>query len=411
MFDYSELVTRGRVIDLYVLSRFCYRVGEPIIPDNDYQLVHDYLLSNGVALEYVNRSYDDDPIPYGLLQEFKLEHLIPSKSEYSEKYGKYIEDEKSLSVRAIESYRDFYQYCQATKGKDKVISPKINGVNIKSLFTKEEGEELCTLKIGKTRGRKGSDFDITRNLSRILKLKVNLPIDKLILFGESYVKRSSLGQLVSPNGTVVKVERSAAMSMLRTDYKDSDYSHLKYSVFRCEGLSESLYESLGILRECGIDVVKSVLVKSEDIPDDFDAFYVWAKDIMSDFYDYCVEEEIPTDGLVVDVDDLTFTGEVNGQYSDKNVALKFDYWSHKYYRGVVDKIEIMQRGYECSITAVMFPVITDDQCEAKRVTLHSPAIMIRESIKPGSAIYFKRDSDVINKLVHGEELEKLLRGD
>lgn len=441
-----DLIKYGRVVDLYVLARFCYRVGEELIdsstgnPIDDalYEKIHNVVKLQGNCSDIVNRSYDDDPIPYSLLREFNMMDLVPDFSKWSDKYGRAIEDEKSMSINAIESYKETYDYFMDKLGETLVMSTKVNGINCKSYYSREqeEGNNNLDFRIAKSRGRNGESFDLTKGLSRIVPTTIKEPnvglshsdvfqtdtepndkqvnpfkdANALFIHGEAVVSSSAIGVLKSPTGVMPKVERMAAMSMLRTTYADEDYKYLKYKVFRCEGLSDSLSESLRILSENGFDVVPYLVINPNEYPTDFDEFCVWLKDKMTYFYNKCEEQDFVADGIVVDVDDINYVGNVNGQYSDKNVALKFEYWSHKYYIGKVVGLEFTQCATKCSVVAQIEPCRTGDNCLAKNVNLHSPAIMFKEKIKPGSSIYFKRDSEVINNLVYGAELRELLGG-
>lgn len=411
MLDCVNLIKKGRITDLYVLARFYYKIGEELIYDKDYATIHKYLQKNNLLSDYTERSYDDDPVPYSLLEEFNLMDLVPKFEGSLSIYDKAVEDEKSISIREIGSFKETYDYFMRTRDYRKVMSIKVNGVNGKTLFTKEEKEDLLSLKISKSRGRNSlQSFDFTKGLSRIIPNKISLDVDRLFIHGEAVVVSSAIGKLVSPTGVKPKLERMAAMSMLRTDYKDSDYQYLKYKVFRCEGLSDSLSESLNILKSVGFDIVPFLTIEPNEVPNDYTEFCEWLRVKMQYFHELCKSEDLPADGLVVDVDDVYFTGEVNGQYSDKNVALKFEYWSHKYYKSKVVDLVIEQQSKKCSVIAIIEPCKTSDGSIAKRVNLHSPAVMFREKILPGKEIYFKRNSEAINLLVYGRELRRLLGG-
>lgn len=405
---FELLSTLEGAMSFYKLARFTYRMGEPLIDDATYASLEELLEDNSEAQVYFNRSYDDDPIPVDLVERYGYSYLLPNFDSYGSKYDDYIDSEKSMSIRAIGSYKEAYDYCRATRGLDKTLSVKINGVNIKGMITKEDGEDLVTPKVFRTRGRNGESFNVTKNLVRVFNNSSDIAIDKAMITGECYVSLDGMDNLVSPRGTVMRVSRSAAMSMLRTDFKDDDYKYLRYKIFNCDGLGNSNYENLQKLKEKGYDIAPTIFIPSSEIPEEFAEFCAWLKSKMDYFYDVCQKEFIPADGLVMDVDNRDFTGEVNGQYSDKNIALKFEYWSHKYYVGVVREIMIEQRSKKCSIRASIEPLITEDNTEAKTVNLHSLAIMIKEGIKPGSKIYFKRDSEVYNNLVYGDELYSLL---
>lgn len=418
MNNYLDLIDYGRIEDLYKLSRFCYRVGEPIISDADYDILHNYCKENSILVDYVNRSYDDDPIPVSLLEEFNLTNLTPKFSESSSIYSDFINGETSMSIRPIGSFRECFEYCMSTKDKSKTLSIKINGVNIKGVVDKEDDGYFYS-KVFRTRGRNGDSFDITRNMNRIFNNKVKddsfitsdgkvLDPSTMYITGESYVVTSSLGKLVSPSGLEIRVPRSGAMSMLRTDYNDEDYTYLKYKIFRCEGLTNSSYENLQILKRAGYDVVPMIKIEPEEIPSTYEEFCEWLKEKMDYFKSICDKEFIQADGLVMDVDDVNYIGDINGQYSNKNVALKFYHWSHKFYKAKVKEIIIEQQAVNCSVVLGIEPLTLDDFSEARRVNVHSLGILISEGITVGSDIWFKRHSEVYNVLVYGTELKELM---
>jgi len=404
----DELLDNGRLEDLYILSRYCYKVADELLSDSDYESLQSVIKESNLCSSYVFRSYDDDPIPVSLLREFELENLMPDPGEYYSKYNSYLDEEKSMSIKAIESYKECFDYCNSTRTAVKTLSIKINGVNIKGAISREDGEEFLTPKVFKTRGRRGDSFDVTRNMCRVFNNRADLETNLLYVTGESYVRMDGIGKLISPNGTQIRVPRSGALSMLRTDYCDDDYKYLKYKIFKCEGLGSSNYDNLMTLKEAGYDVVPMIRIMPEEIPTEFNEFCNWLKDKMEYFWNICETEGIQADGLVFDIDDLNYQGEVSGQYSSRNVALKFDYWSHKYYRSEVEKIIVEQKSVECSVVALVKPVVTSDQTVARRVNLHNASIMYKEMIVPGSYIYFKRNSEVYNTLVYGEELKELL---
>lgn len=406
--NYSNLIDVGRINDLYKLSRFCYRVGEPILSDEAYELIHSYMMESSSLPDYVYRSYDDDPIPMSLVDEFNLNHLLPTFGGVSDSYSDFLDGEKSLSIQPIGDYRECYDYCMSTKDLVKTLSIKINGVNIKGVVSREVDETKITPKVFRTRGRNGDAFDVTRNMCRVFNQSSDLDSKLLYITGESYVSLDGIGNLVSPSGIQIKVPRSGAMSMLRTDYKDEDYKYLKYKIFRCEGLTDSTYDNLQILKNAGYDVVPMIRIEPTEVPSDYKEFCSWLKSKMEYFYNICKEENIQADGLVMDVDDVNFDGIINGQYSNKNVALKFDYWSHQYYKAVVKEIIVEQQAVNCSVVLGIEPLVLEDASTARRVNVHSLGILTSENITVGSEIYFKRHSEVYNVLIYGQELKTLL---
>ncbi len=87
----KTLVEQNRFDSLFILARFMYRVGSPIINDSKYNMIENKFLETGYLKEYTSRTYDDDPIPYKLLREFNLENYIPKdlvSSKYIEHFDK-----------------------------------------------------------------------------------------------------------------------------------------------------------------------------------------------------------------------------------------------------------------------------------------------------------------------------------
>lgn len=412
MDNYLDLIDVNRIEDLYKLSRFCYRVGSPILNDADYDEIDSYIKENGILPDFIMRSYDDDPLPLSLIDEFKLNYLLPNFGNVDNgKYSDFLDGEKSLSIKSVDNYKECFSYCMATKDLDKTLSIKINGVNIRGVLSKESSEDKLTPKVFRTRGRNGDSFDVTKNMSRVFNNSSKINKDVLYITGESYVTLDGIGNLVSPSGVNIKVPRSGAMSMLRTDYSDEDYKYLKYKIFKCEGLSDSNFENLQILKDNGYDVVPMIKINAEEIPSNYDEFHTWLKSKMDYFYKICESEGIQADGLVMDIDDVNFNGIINGQYSNRNLALKFEYWSHKYYKAVIEDIVIEQQAVECSVVLRIKPLTLGDLTVARRVNTHSLGILINEGLTVGSMIYFKRHSEVYNVLVYGSELKSLLNGE
>ena len=81
---FNDLVKAKRYADLWILARYFYRIGEaPIIPDHVYDQLTDVLKREQYSTlkDYLERTYDDDPIPYALLQELGVKPYVPVSSE------------------------------------------------------------------------------------------------------------------------------------------------------------------------------------------------------------------------------------------------------------------------------------------------------------------------------------------
>lgn len=413
--DLSAL--EDRYEDLYVLSRFMYRIGEPILDDESFNNVEKYIKDINALPEYTSRTYDDDPIPFKLITEFGLNSYIPDLGSSSE-YAKYLDEEKSLSIQPYTNYTDTFNFCMAKKA-DLIISLKTDGVNTKSLYMNK------LFRLSLSRGRSGNGLDFTRNMSRILpstldvslltkdktnKLELNKSnieeqFSEVKVYCETFVEESYLPVLRNKyDSQGYKTAKSSAISLLRVDREPGDYQHLKALAFHAEGLPnvKTKEDILKTLESLGFTVVPYCVFKWEDIPKDKEDFIEWMNAICEVFY---VQTEMyPSDGLVIEVNDLEYSETVSGIYSNRNMALKLNYWSFTRYMAEVEDVILEQQKVKCSCRVKIKPVRTKDGCDAKIVNVHNPKILITNNINIGSKIVFERNSGAINTLVYGKAL-------
>ena len=114
---------------------------------------------------------------------------------------------------------------------------------------------------------------------------------------------------------------------------------------------------------------------------------------------------MPSDGVVVEVNDLTFFGEQKDQYSDRQIALKFEQWLFNTYTGIVRNILWRQNRVHASIRVEIEPMETVDGCTAQFINVFNPAILISNHIRIGSLIHFERNSDAVNILIQNDRLK------
>ena len=401
---------RTRHADLYILARYLYRSGDPLLTDAAYEELQSTLQSiNYPGLqEYFDRSYDDDPVPYDLLEEFQLEIAKPLIDKSREELVPILDEDKSLSIASVTNYRDAYQFMMEKRalGLDVMTSLKMDGINTKTLFV--DGSFV----LGMSRGRSGSGFDFTDNLRHTFPHTIETSIPELKITGESFVEKKGLPILREKyNQDGYKTSKSAAISLLRVAHAKEDYNYLHTKVFAVEGLAETLDETFSILRNNGFDVVPHKLIHWEDIPADFNAFEVWLKEEVFDYLKHEQDKEtMPADGVVLEVNDLNWAGVQKNQYSNRQLACKFEYWAFDYYRSKIVDIIYSQRRVTGSLRVEIEPVVTNDDCTATFINVFNPSILILNNLKVGSDIYFERNSGAVNILLYGDKLKKKLEG-
>jgi hypothetical protein len=192
-------------------------------------------------------------------------------------------------------------------------------------------------------------------------------------------------------------------------HASEDYKYLRAKVFAADGLDITLEGTFKKLQEMGFDVVPYLVIKSSEIPDNFDEFKSWFKEsIMFPIREKQLEDDMPADGLVLEVNDLLWNDSINGQYSNKQLACKFEYWGFQIYEAIVTDIVTTQRRVNSSIRIRIEPMKTDDDCTAQWINGFNPEILFRNDIRVGTKVYFERNSGAVNILIHGKRLNEII---
>ena len=391
MYNISNL----SLTELYIFARYMYRIGKPVISDADYDLIDRELKANYPDMaEYYNRTYDDDPVPTELLQKcgVEAERVVSNSAVFdSDDYASMNED-KSLSIDSVINYEDAYPFFEMLRDLqlDFVTSLKIDGNNTKSLYKNKQ----FTMSL--SRGRSGDSFDFTESVRKILPSTLDIAGDRFITYSESYVLPEALPILQSKyDNTSYKTCKSAAISLLRVQHAPEDYKYLKTRVFFVDGVAQKLSEMFPILEKSGLETPPYRCFKWSDIPSNFADFKTWLKADVFDFI-HDLSEGIPSDGIVVEVDDLLWAGTQKNQYSNRQLALKFDWWDFNEDYGVVKSIRIEQQRVLMSVVLEIEPKTTYDGCTATRINVFNPSILIDNGICVGSTVKFERNSGAVN---------------
>jgi len=402
----QELAAKKRFFSLYVLARYMYRVGEPILSDAVYENLQGQLMKIGGSPieEYFNRPYDDDPVPVELLSEFGIKPVYFVKEESRRDLYSYLNEDKSYSIRTAVSYEEAYDFFMMLKANrlDFVASLKIDGVNTKMLYVDSR------FALSLSRGRNGDSFDYTDNSAKVMPEFIEGVPPVLKIVGESFVVSEGLPVLRErygkPDGYVSS--KSAAISMLRVAHERQDYRYLRTKVFYAEGVDGTLAGTFKKLGKAGVDTVPYMLFSWEAVPNDFGEFSQWLKDEVFD-YMKTAGDGVPSDGVVIEVNDLSWLGTEHGQYVDRQLALKFGHWGYAYYEGVITNIRIEQRRVYQSVRIEIEPVRTRDGNSAAVINSFNPSIVINNDLFVGKKVYFERNSEAVNILIYGDRLKEI----
>ena len=400
----DDYVRNGDYASLYVLARYFYRIGEPIIDDAIYENVQNVVKATSPHLQaYFDRTYDDDPVPTELLATIGVQPVVFLDLRDKGELFAYLDEEKSNSIEPVVSYEKAFNYFSFLRSSelDFVASLKMDGNNTKMLYVDSE------FALSVSRGRNGTAFDFTEKSAKVVPRFIPTKSKYTKIIGESYVETEALEYLRNKyNKKKYKTSKSAAISMLRVQHDAEDYKYLKTRVFYVDGLADTLHETFQILQDNGVDTTPYLLFSWRDIPVDFDEFSKWLKsEVLDKIYELGMG--IPSDGVVIEVDDLLWEGTQKNQYSNRQLALKFEQWGFKYAKGIITDIQVEQRRVYKSVRIQIMPVITYDGCEARYINSFDPSILIQNELYVGKEVYFERNSGAVNILIHGERLKAL----
>ena len=399
----QDLLSEKRYFDIWILARYFYRIGEaPIITDSVYDRMTNLFKEKcyDELHAYLDRTYDDDPIPYDLLEEIGVRPYVPVTKIGRNDLFDLLNEDKSLSIDSIVNYRSAYDFLmdKVDNKLDVVASLKMDGVNVKSLY--QSGKFSLSL----SRGRASNSFDFTDQAAYVLPAFINNDLPELRVTGECFVVKEGLEKLRAKYAQdKYKTSKSAAISLLRVKHSINDYKDLRLKVFAAEGLADTVIKTFEILKSFGFDVVPYLFIPWDTIPKDYDEFCVWLRDaVFQQMHDAQLAGDMPADGVVLEVNNYGWQDTISNQYSNRQIACKFDFWAFESYKAIVKEIVIVQRRVTASVRVKIEPMQTNDACEAKIINIFNPSILIHNDIKVGDFVYFERNSGAVNILIHGK---------
>lgn len=406
----QDLLSEKRYFDIWILARYFYRIGEaPIITDSVYDRMTNLFKEKcyDELHAYLDRTYDDDPIPYDLLEEIGVRPYVPVTKIGRNDLFDLLNEDKSLSIDSIVNYRSAYDFLmdKVDNKLDVVASLKMDGVNVKSLY--QSGKFSLSL----SRGRASNSFDFTDQAAYVLPAFINNDLPELRVTGECFVVKEGLEKLRAKYAQdKYKTSKSAAISLLRVKHSINDYKDLRLKVFAAEGLADTVIKTFEILKSFGFDVVPYLFIPWDTIPKDYDDFCIWLRDaVFQQMHEAQLAGDMPADGVVLEVNNYGWHDTISNQYSNRQIACKFDFWAFESYKAIVKEIVIVQRRVTASVRVKIEPMQTNDACEAKIINIFNPSILIYNDIKVGDFVYFERNSGAVNILIHGKRLDDLLK--
>lgn len=343
----------------YIIARWCYSIGRPIITDAEYTTLHNYISKLYPEDDYVNRSWSSDPCPKELLLKYNM--------------GEYVYDvvltDKTESIPSLNS---FYEVEQTLEGITfGTLSYKHDGWNYQASYYNGR------LILFQSRGR-SNDAISAEHLMPMLPQTIPMQ-GKVTVVMELTVSNEAFEFCKK---TFNNVSQRGAVSTL---IANTEYSHL-LSFHAFDILSEEQIDNIfGTLESWGYPTPRWFQVTSYN-------------DLMEKvklFSDYCPHYEYPTDGLVYKGD---FTR-----------AIRIMRWEEPIYKSyVLTDEECKSRGLETmykesfgahriSVGVQIYPIQLQNSTQSI-IPMNNLQRIIDYNLQPGAPIAFRFASSAIADL-------------
>lgn len=344
--------------DKFIIARWAYSVGQPIISDNEYMILQDLIRSRNPEDEYVNRAWSSDPCPTDLLVKYGLQHLAESV----------IITDKTESIPSINTWTEFESQF-AGYNEPATLSMKHDGWNIQISYV--DGHLIRI----QTRGRIYKSLDMSA-------LRASVPAtipwkERITIVAEATISRENFQFCRSTFGNVD--ERSAVHTVL----SKPEYIHLiDLHAFDIHGRQVHNEEKFKELKLLGFNVPEYCVVYDNES----------LRQAIMRLSDKVQYYSSPTDGLVFD-----------GPFTR---ALRLEAWEEpiikSYVKGYMESYKIHYISPEIQI----FPVTRKGGVQ-RRIAITNWQRIVDNNLRPGYPIAFRLASSATADF--DEEATRLLQ--
>lgn len=341
--DLNSLCERDR----FIVSRWCYSIGSPVIEDAEYNLLREYMETNYPDDEYTQRSWSSDPCPVELLKKLGMENTIK----------KVMLADKTESIPSLNSYNDVNAALSNFCGSG-TASMKHDGWNMQANYY--NGKLLTVNSRGRTR-----DSVDTSVLMQLIPSTIPATGPIKIVF-EATVSNQNFPFCVSMFGNVS--QRSAVSSLLaRPEYTYRISAH----AFDVHGYQiPSGQTKFDVLHDWGFETPEwrhvysyvDIIAALEELGN------------MKDLYSY------PTDGMVVD--------------GIARYALRIGAWEEPIYKSYITGYHEQFNLYRISPSLKIYPIMRKGGAQ-QRINITNWQRIFDYKLEPGSPVAFRLSSSVI----------------
>lgn len=356
----------------YIISRWCYSIGEPIISDVEYNNLHRYMEHENLLSEYTSRSWSSDPCPIELLKKFDM----------SDKAVNIVLSDKTESIQSITEESELESY-YSTMYDLHFISYKHDGWNTQATYHNKE------FIIANTRGRKSESIDLS-GLKHLFPETITRD-GKVVIIGEMTLTDENFTKLklMYPEKNL-QSQRSAVRTAMANKEANHLLSFTAFDILLEDGKELDASFTFYLLSNWGFTI------PVYETAYDYDALLRAIKNLSDSVKMY----PHLTDGLVV----RSNTG--------RNMrAIRILNWQEAIYQSYVMDYEETEGAHNISIKLLIYPIKLENSTQ-KRIPITNMRRIIKNNLEPGSPVAFRIASsaiaDIDEEVTH--MLQKMYKG-
>lgn len=345
------------LIEKYIIARWAYSLGKPIISDQEYDYLHKILLlkKDPQVMEYLNRTWSDDPCPVELLVKHNLKHLITNVEFY----------EKGESIESVNEESKLDMILNHFEDNEMIlISPKINGWSVR--IQVNNGVVVSV----KSRARENNNemtFDnYILEYQKVLDSNLKDKSFTGLLMGEAFLTHTNFEILKT------KENVSSQVASIITAMKKHPYL-INVNIFNIveDGREfKNKIEKKERLEELGIPTVNYTQLPKSIVK-------TYLQIVSKDMYKYL------TDGIVLDLPD------------NKIYAIRLYQYQNTIYRSIVVGIEEDFNAVNMSMKLLIEPVVTREGSIQRKLDIDNLSRINEFGITLGSTVFFEKISDSV----------------
>ena len=338
----------------FVISRWAYSLGEPIIDDAEYTALLEYAKTVPELEEFVNRSWSSDPCPTSLLVKYDYTHLITDMELL----------EKTASINSLNDWAQIMDMF-GNMSTPHVVSYKHDGWNLQKRYV--GGKHAYT----RTRGRStaGALNIETLNAHSIPEID---DVADIRIVGEGTLTTAAFTELKFRNPEKnLRSQRAAVRTAMVTE---TDAGLVTFTAFDIlDATTDTFTQKLVKLYRWGFTLPEFRVVRN------YDELVSAVIELSDKAPDYAH----PTDGLVVRAD--------NGDFQQ---AVRVMYWEEPIYRSFVMGYEESYGPAYISLKIVIYPITLANSTQTK-IPITNISRIVKYNLEIGAPIAFRVVSGAI----------------